>query len=53
LTALRVLFGAGLVGTTGVFVDDKDPSSAMPSSPEVKEDYVTGSCRPISGWRNW
>ena len=51
--ALRVLVGAGFVGTTAAVVEDNDPSSAMPSSPEVKEDYLFASCRPLSAWRKW
>ncbi|CAJ1966407.1 unnamed protein product [Cylindrotheca closterium] len=53
LTALRVLVGAGMVGTTGVCVVDTDPSAAMPSSPTAMEDYLVASCRPICAWQNW
>ncbi|KAL3935918.1 MAG: hypothetical protein SGBAC_008664 [Bacillariaceae sp.] len=53
LAALRVLVGAGMVGTTGVCVADTDPSANMPSSPTANEDYQTASCRPISAWKNW
>lgn len=53
LAALRVLVGAGMAGTTGVCVEDSDPSAAMPSSPTAREDYLTASCRPISAWKNW
>eukprot|EP00980_Cylindrotheca_fusiformis_P008110 scaffold1727_cov133-Cylindrotheca_fusiformis.AAC.13 len=53
LTAMRILVGAGLAGTTGVLVEDDDPSAAMPSSPQHEGGHLTTSFRPISAWRKW
>jgi hypothetical protein len=48
------LLGATLVGTTATYVNDsKNNNADLSPTAEIKEDYLTGSLRPISAWRNW
>ena len=47
------LIGAGVVGTTATVVKDDVSSRDLSPTAEVKDDYLVGVQRPISGWRNW